>query len=38
MSNYIDLPLSGQAEPLSEMEQAVQDTAHLFAEQVLRPV
>ncbi len=38
MSNYIDLPLSGLEEPLSEMEQAVQDTAHRFAEEVLRPV
>jgi acyl-CoA dehydrogenase len=37
MSNYIDLPLSGLEEPLSEMEQFVQDTAHRFAEEVLRP-
>jgi alkylation response protein AidB-like acyl-CoA dehydrogenase len=37
MSNYINLPLSGLEEPLSEMEQAVQDTAHRFAEDVLRP-
>ena len=38
MSNYINLPLSGLEEPLSEMEQAVQDIAHRFAEEVLRPV
>lgn len=38
MSNYINLPLSGLEEPLSEMEQFVQDTAHRFAEDVLRPV
>ncbi len=37
MSNYIDLPLSGLEEPLSEMEQYVQDTAHRFAVDVLRP-
>jgi acyl-CoA dehydrogenase len=38
MSNYINLPLSGLEEPLSEMEQVVQDTAHRFAVDVLRPV
>ena len=38
MSNYINLPLSGLEEPLTEMEQFVQDTAHRFAEEVLRPV
>ena len=38
MSNYIDLPLSGLEEPLSEMEQFVQDTAHRFAAEVLRPI
>ncbi len=37
MSSYINLPLSGLEEPLSEMEQYVQDTAHRFAEEVLRP-
>jgi alkylation response protein AidB-like acyl-CoA dehydrogenase len=37
MTNTIDLPLSGLEEPLSEMEQLVQDTAHRFAEEVLRP-
>ena len=37
MSDYINLPLSGLEEPLSEMEQFVQDTAHRFAEEVLRP-
>lgn len=34
---YIDLPLSGLEEPLSEMERAVQETAHRYAERVLRP-
>lgn len=38
MSHYIDLPLSGLEEPLTEMEQHVQDTAHRFAADVLRPV
>jgi alkylation response protein AidB-like acyl-CoA dehydrogenase len=37
MSNYIELPLSGLEEPLSEMEQTVQDMAHRFAVDVLRP-
>lgn len=37
MSHYIELPLSGLEEPLSEMEQYVQDTAHRFAVEVLRP-
>ena len=38
MSNYIKLPLSGLEEPLSETEQYVQDTAHRFALEVLRPI
>jgi alkylation response protein AidB-like acyl-CoA dehydrogenase len=38
MSSYIKLPLSGLEEPLSEMEQAVQDIAHRFAADELRPV
>ena len=38
MTSYIKLPLSGLEEPLSEMEQFVQDTAHRFAEEVLRPI
>lgn len=38
MSNYIKLPLSGLEEPLSEMERFVQDTAHRFGEEVLRPI
>ena len=38
MSHYINLPLSGLEEPLSEMEQFVQDTAHRFAVDVLRPI
>ncbi|MCB1674934.1 MAG: acyl-CoA dehydrogenase [Halioglobus sp.] len=38
MSNYIKLPLSGLEEPLSEMERFVQDTAHRFGADVLRPI
>ncbi len=38
MTSYIELPLSGLEAPLSEMEQAVQDAAHRFAEEVLRPM
>lgn len=37
MSNYIELPVSGLEGPLSETEQAVQDMAHRFAKEVLRP-
>lgn len=37
MSHYITLPLSGLEEPLSDMEQTVQDIAHRFAVDVLRP-
>ena len=37
MNNYIDLPLSGLEGPLSEMEETVQDMAHRFARDVLRP-
>ena len=37
MSNYINLPLTGLEAPLPEMEQFIQDTAHRFAEEVLRP-
>ena len=38
MASYIELPLSGLEAPLSEMEQSLQDAAHRFAEDVLRPV
>ena len=31
------MPLTGLEEPLSEMEQTIQDIAHRFAEKVLRP-
>jgi alkylation response protein AidB-like acyl-CoA dehydrogenase len=34
---HIDFPLTGLEEPLSEMEQSVQDAAHRFAENVMRP-
>lgn len=37
MSSYIELPISGLEPTLSEMEQAIQDTTHRFAEEVLRP-
>ena len=36
-SHYLTLPLSGLEEPLSEVEQLTQDTAHRFASDVLRP-
>ena len=35
---FIELPMCGLEEPLSEMERAVQDNVHRFAEQVMRPV
>jgi acyl-CoA dehydrogenase len=38
MSEYIELPMCGLEEPLSEMERAVQDNCHRFAEEVMRPV
>ena len=37
MAGYVELPMSGLEGPLSEMERAVQDTAHQFAKDVLRP-
>ena len=37
MTNYIDLPVSGLEGPLSEIEETVQDMAHRFARDVLRP-
>ena len=36
-ATHIDFPLTGLEEPLSEMEQSVQDAAHRFAENVMRP-
>lgn len=36
-AQFIEMPLTGLEEPLSEMEQAVQSVAHRFAEKVLRP-
>jgi len=36
-AKHIDFPLTGLEEPLSEMEQSVQDAAHRFAENVMRP-
>jgi alkylation response protein AidB-like acyl-CoA dehydrogenase len=36
-AKYIEFPLTGLEEPLSEMEQSVQDVAHRFAENVMRP-
>lgn len=37
-NTFIELPMCGLEEPLSEMERAVQDNVHRFAEQVMRPV
>ena len=37
MNHYIELPLSGLEPPLSEMEQAIQETTHRFAKEILRP-
>jgi acyl-CoA dehydrogenase len=34
---HIEMPLTGLEEPLSEMEQTIQDIAHRFAADVLRP-
>ncbi len=36
-ATHIDFPLTGLEEPLSEMERSVQDAAHRFAENVMRP-
>jgi len=36
-AKHIDFPWTGLEEPLSEMEQSVQDAAHRFAENVMRP-
>ncbi len=37
MAKYIELPVSGLEAPLNELEQAVQDNCHKFAEEVMRP-
>jgi alkylation response protein AidB-like acyl-CoA dehydrogenase len=37
MSNYIEFPVGGLTGPLNEMETAMQDIAHRFALDVLRP-
>lgn len=36
-ATHIDFPLTGLEEPLSEMERSVQDAAHRFAQNVMRP-
>jgi alkylation response protein AidB-like acyl-CoA dehydrogenase len=36
-ARFIELPLTGLEEPLSEMERTIQDAVHRFAEKVLRP-
>lgn len=36
-ATHIDFPLTGLEEPLSEMERSVQDAAHRFAANVMRP-
>ena len=38
MTSYIELPASGLDASFSEMEQFIQDTAHRFAAEVLRPL
>jgi alkylation response protein AidB-like acyl-CoA dehydrogenase len=38
MTSYIELPVSGLDASFSEMEQFIQDTAHRFAAEVLRPL
>ncbi|MBT4520078.1 MAG: acyl-CoA dehydrogenase [Halieaceae bacterium] len=38
MSQYIHLPISGLEPPLNEIEAALQDSAHSFAKDVLRPI
>lgn len=35
---FIDLPLTGLEEPLSEMERAIQDNVHRYAVEVMRPI
>jgi len=37
-NTFIELPMCGLEEPLSEMERAVQDNVHRFAVEVMRPV
>jgi alkylation response protein AidB-like acyl-CoA dehydrogenase len=37
MNNHMELPLSGLEPTLTEMEQAIQETTHRFAQEVLRP-
>ncbi len=37
MSEYIELPVNGLEPPLTEEEQAIQDTTHRFAAEVMRP-
>ncbi len=37
MSDFYDFPLSGCEPPLNEVEKAIQESTHRFAEEVLRP-
>lgn len=37
MSDFLELPRSGAEPPLSDIEQAIQDSTHRFAAEVLRP-
>ena len=38
MTEYVPLPMSGTEPPLSDMEQALQDSIHRFAVEVMRPL
>lgn len=38
MNDYIELPPTGLEPPLSEVEQAIQESTHRFAEEVMRPI
>jgi alkylation response protein AidB-like acyl-CoA dehydrogenase len=38
MADFVKLPLSGLEAPLSEMEVAIQDNVHRFAQDVMRPL
>jgi acyl-CoA dehydrogenase len=38
VSDYVQLPMSGLEPPLSDMERTVQDNAHRYAVEVMRPL
>lgn len=37
-TDFVELPMTGLEEPLSDVEQAVQENAHRFAAEVMRPL